>query len=97
METTVLLFLLFILLLALFLGFETLAKVPESLHAPSLSGSTLVSGVTILGAIMAASLATGGPNDFAAVLGGCAVALATASASGAFLLTDKILKETPPE
>lgn len=93
MEAAVLLFLLFILVLSIFLGFEVVSKVPPSLHTPLLSGSNVVSGVTVLGAILTAGLANGGQNDFAAILGGCAVALAAACAVGAFLLTDKMLKK----
>jgi len=93
METAVLIFLLFILVLSIFLGFEVAVKVPSSLHTPFLSGLNLVSSITVLGAILAAGLATGGRNDFAAVLGGLAVAFATTCAVGAFLLTDKMLKK----
>ena len=93
METAVLIFLLFILVLAIFLGFEVAAKVPSSLYTPFLSGLNLVSSITVLGAILAAGLTFGGQNDFAALLGGCAVALATACAVSAFLLNDKILKK----
>lgn len=93
METAVFIFLLFILVLAIFLGFEVAAKVPPSLHTPFISGLNLISGITVLGAILAAGLASGGRNDFAALLGGCAVALATACAIGVFLLNDKILKK----
>ena len=93
METAVLIFLLFILALSIFLGLEMVSKIPASLHTPFLSGSTAISGITVLGAVLAAGLATGGRNDFAAILGGFAVALATASAVCAFLLTDKMLKK----
>lgn len=93
METAVLIFLLFILVLSIFLGFEVAVKVPSSLHTPLLSGLNLVSGITVLGAILVAGLATGGRNDFAALLGGCAVAFATACGVGAFLLNDKVLKK----
>ncbi len=92
-ETTVLTFLLFILILAIFLGVEIISKVPSLLHTPLMSGSNAISGITVLGAILAAGLAKGvGNNDFAAVLGGIAVALAMINVVGGYFVTDRMLE-----
>lgn len=94
MEATILTFLIFILLLAIFLGFEIISRAPSSLHTPLLSGTNAVSGVTVLGAMLAAGMAKGiGNNDFAALMGGIAVALAAMNISGGYLLTHRILEK----
>ncbi len=89
MEANVLIFLLLILVLAVFLGFEIISKVPSLLHTPLMSGSNAISGVTVVGAIIAAGL---GPDDnFAAILGGVAVALAMINVAGGYFVTDRML------
>ena len=91
METTLLTSLLFILILAVFLGLELAAKTPGLLSAP-VSGPNTISGITVLGAILAAGLAKGvGNNDFAALLGGVAVALAMINIVAGFVAKDKLL------
>ena len=92
METTVLLLLIFLLVLAIFLGLEVFSKTPPDVRLPLLSGANAVSGVTVLGALLTAGLAEKiGHNDLAAAIGGLAVALAAAHATGAYLLTDRLL------
>ncbi|MCB0527083.1 MAG: NAD(P) transhydrogenase subunit alpha [Saprospiraceae bacterium] len=91
METTILIFLLFILVLSIFLGFEVISKVPSLLHTPLMSGSNAISGITVLGAILAAGLAKGGNNDFAAILGGCAVGFAMINVTGGYFVTNRML------
>lgn len=91
METTILLFLLFVLVLSLFLGFEIALATPSPLHTLFVSGSNAVSGITVLAAILAAGLAEGGNNDFAALLGGFAVAFAAANAAGGWLAAKRML------
>lgn len=101
MEATILIFLIFILLVAVFLGFELVSRAPASLHTPLLSGTNAMSGVTVLGAILVAGMAKGvGNNDVAAFLGGIAVALATANVAGGYFLTGRMLekfREKDPE
>lgn len=93
METTVLTFLLFILVLAIFLGFEIISKVPSLLHTPLMSGSNAISGITVLGSILAAGLAKGvGNNDFAAILGSIAVGLAMVNVVGGYFVTNRMLE-----
>ena len=81
-------FLTFILMLSIFLGFELINKVPATLHTPLMSGANAISGVTVVGAI---SLAGSGQQDLANWLGAAAVALATINVVGGYLVTDRIL------
>jgi H+-translocating NAD(P) transhydrogenase subunit alpha len=85
----VLIFLLFILVLSIFLGFEIISKVPSLLHTPLMSGSNAISGVTLVGAMIAAGLGQG--EDMAAMLGGAAVGFATINVVGGYLVTDRML------
>ena len=81
-------FLAFILMLSIFLGFELINKVPATLHTPLMSGANAISGVTVVGAI---SLAGSGQQDLANWLGAAAVALATINVVGGYLVTDRML------
>ena len=78
----------FIFVLAGFLGFELIAKVPSQLHTPLMAGSNAISGITIVGALIAS-----GTNDstLTTVLGTAAVALATINVIGGYLVTDRML------
>ena len=92
MESTILIFLIFILVLSIFLGFEIISKVPSLLHTPLMSGSNAISGVTVVGALIAAGLAKGvGDNDVAAILGGVAIFLAMINVVGGYFVTDRML------
>jgi NAD(P) transhydrogenase subunit alpha len=80
--------LLFILVLSIFLGFELISKVPSTLHTPLMSGSNAISGITIVGAL----IASGSNNDVLnLVLGISAVAFATINVVGGYLVTDRML------
>jgi len=81
-------FLTFILMLSIFLGFELITKVPATLHTPLMSGSNAISGITLVGAV---SLAGTGQQDLANWLGAAAVALATINVVGGYLVTDRML------
>lgn len=85
----VLIFLLLILVLSIFLGFEIISKVPSLLHTPLMSGSNAISGITVVGAMIAAGLGQG--EDLAAVLGGVAVGFAMINVVGGYLVTDRML------
>jgi len=78
-----------VFVLASFVGFEVISKVPPTLHTPLMSGSNAISGISIIGAIIAAGHENGG---VAAVLGFLAVTLATINVVGGFLVTDRMLK-----
>ena len=81
-------YLLFILMLAVFLGFELINKVPATLHTPLMSGANAISGITVVGAI---ALAGSGEQDLAQWLGAGAVALASVNVVGGYLVTDRML------
>jgi len=81
-------FLTFILMLSIFLGFELISKVPSTLHTPLMSGSNAISGITLVGAL---SSAGGGFHQLATILGVGAVALATINVVGGYLVTDRML------
>jgi NAD(P) transhydrogenase subunit alpha len=80
--------LLFIFVLAAFLGYELIKKVPSQLHTPLMSGSNAISGITIVGAILAVNVET---NTFTLALGGLALVLATINVVGGYLVTDRML------
>jgi NAD(P) transhydrogenase subunit alpha len=79
----------FIFVLAIFLGFELIAKVPSTLHTPLMSGSNAISGITLIGAI--ASLQTE-VHGLSALLGTLAVAFAAINVAGGYLVTDRMLE-----
>ena len=80
--------LLFTFVLAAFLGFELISKVPSQLHTPLMSGSNAISGITIVGALIAA----GQTNDnFSKWLGLAALILATINVVGGYFVTDRML------
>lgn len=81
-------YLIFIVLLAAFLGFELIRKVPATLHTPLMSGSNAISGITLVGALVSASA---GAGWITTVLGTAAVALATINVVGGYLVTDRML------
>ena len=81
-------YLLFILMLAVFLGFELINKVPATLHTPLMSGANATSGITVVGAI---ALAGTGRADVAQWLGAGAVALASVNVVGGYMVTDRML------
>jgi len=81
-------YLTFILMLAIFLGFELINKVPATLHTPLMSGANAISGIIVVGAIASAG---SGSGDAANILGAIAVALATINVVGGYWVTDRML------
>jgi proton-translocating NAD(P)+ transhydrogenase subunit alpha len=79
-----------ILVLAVFLGFEVISKVPTMLHTPLMSGTNAIHGVVIVGAILIAGSI--GSGLFMTVVGFLAVVLATANVVGGFVVTDRMLE-----
>ncbi|HKG11655.1 MAG TPA: NAD(P) transhydrogenase subunit alpha [Gaiellaceae bacterium] len=79
-----------VLVLAIFLGFEVISKVPTMLHTPLMSGTNAIHGIVIVGAIVVA----GRPDAdaFTRAVGFFAVALATANVVGGFVVTDRMLE-----
>ena len=80
--------LLFIFTLAAFLGYELIKKVPSQLHTPLMSGSNAISGITIVGALLAVNMET---TPFAMGLGLLALILAGINVVGGYLVTDRML------
>ena len=83
-----LILLIFVFVMAAFLGFELIQKVPSQLHTPLMSGSNAISGITMVGAIVAIR-STGG--ELGMWLGFVALILATINAVGGYLVTDRML------
>lgn len=78
-----------VFVLAAFVGFEVIRRVPPTLHTPLMSGANAISGITIVGAIIAAATGTGWA---AGVLGFLAVVFAMINVVGGFLVTDRMLE-----
>ena len=77
-----------IFVLAIFVGFEIITKVPPTLHTPLMSGSNAISGIAIIGALLS-TLAEG---DIATWLGFVSVLFAMINVVGGFMVTDRMLK-----
>jgi NAD(P) transhydrogenase subunit alpha len=78
-----------IFVLAMFVGFEVITKVPSLLHTPLMSGSNAISGITVIGAMVVAGE---GATQLAAVLGFLAVVMAMINVVGGYLVTDRMLQ-----
>ncbi len=76
-------------ILAIFIGFEVISKVPTILHTPLMSGSNAIHGIILIGAILIAANAT---TPLQIVLGFLAVFLATINVVGGFVVTDRMLE-----
>ena len=79
--------LLTIFMLAVFVGFEIITKVPPLLHTPLMSGSNAISGITIIGAMLSVSSS----NPTTMILGLLALVIATINVVGGFLVTHRML------
>ncbi len=80
---------LYIFVLAMFVGFEVITKVPPTLHTPLMSGANAISGITIVGGLAVAITAE---PAVANVLGAIAIAFATINVVGGFMVTDRMLR-----
>ncbi len=83
-----LILLLFIFVLAAFLGFELISKVPSQLHTPLMSGSNAISGITVVGALLAVNVSA---DPLSTWLGFTAIVLATVNVVGGYMVTDRML------
>ncbi len=86
MELFVLLLTIFVL--AVFVGFEVITKVPPTLHTPLMSGSNAISGITVVGALIAAG---SGQTTLVSILGFIAVVFAMVNVVGGFMVTHRML------
>jgi NAD(P) transhydrogenase subunit alpha len=80
---------LFVFILAIFLGFELIFKVPSMLHTPLMSGTNAIHGIILVGGLLALAVADGGVER---VLGFVAVVLGAANVFGGFMVTDRMLQ-----
>ena len=78
----------YVFVLAVFVGFEIITKVPPTLHTPLMSGANAISGITVVGAVIAAK---SGEPTVGALLGAAAILFATVNVVGGFLVTDRML------
>ena len=81
-------FLAFVLMLSIFLGFELISKVPATLHTPLMSGANAISGITLVGALVSAGA---GLAPVATWLGALAVTFASINVVGGYLVTNRML------
>jgi NAD(P) transhydrogenase subunit alpha len=89
MENLGLLMMIYVFVLAIFIGFELISKVPPTLHTPLMSGSNAISGITIIGALLSA-----GAEEFtlSTILGVIAIVFAMINVVGGYMVTDRMLK-----
>ena len=88
-----LIFNLFLFVLASFVGFELISKVPPTLHTPLMSGANAISGVTLVGALLIAGANSGETGGMVTkIIGLIAIIFATINVVGGFLVTDRMLE-----
>ena len=78
-----------ILVLAAFVGFEVISKVPNTLHTPLMSGTNAIHGIVLLGGLLILASSAGGLNKFLLVI---AITFGTINIVGGFLVTDRMLE-----
>jgi NAD(P) transhydrogenase subunit alpha len=87
-----------IVVLAGFLGFQLISKVPNTLHTPLMSGTNAIHGIVVLGGLLVIGVADGFVNDLILVI---AIAFGTINVVGGFLVTDRMLemfkRKDPPQ
>jgi NAD(P) transhydrogenase subunit alpha len=76
--------------LAAFVGYEVITKIPTNLHTPLMSGANAISGITLIGSVLVAGA---GANQFATVLGFLAVVMATINVVGGYLVSHFMLDQ----
>lgn len=87
--TTTLIFGLYVFFLATFVGFQVISKVPHLLHTPLMAFTNAISGISLVGSLLAAG---GQYGTSSTILGAIAVTAATINVVGGFLITDRMLK-----
>lgn len=93
-NATVLLLTVYVLLLAIFLGFELIGRVPATLHTPLMSGTNAIHGIVVLGAMIILGSIEGSAfsDTVLKVLAFIAVVLGAANVFGGFVVTDRMLQ-----
>ena len=79
----------YLLVLATFVGWQVITKIPPTLHTPLMSGANAISGITVVGALVASH---GGALTMSNILGSLAIAFAMINVVGGFLVTDRMLR-----
>ena len=79
---------LYVFVLAIFVGFEIITKIPPTLHTPLMSGANAISGIAVVGALFAAKA---GSTELSSILGFVAIIVATINVVGGFMVTDRML------
>ena len=79
---------LYVFVLAIFVGFEVISKVPSTLHTPLMSGANAIHGIIVIGAMLVAAAV---PGPLGLALGFFAVVLGAANVVGGFVVTDRML------
>jgi NAD(P) transhydrogenase subunit alpha len=79
---------LYVFILAIFVGFEVISKVPSTLHTPLMSGANAIHGIIVIGAMLVSAAV---PGPLGLVLGFFAVVLGAANVVGGFVVTDRML------
>ena len=98
--TDTIMLLIFVFIIAAYLGVELISKVPSQLHTPLMSGTNAISGITIVGAIAATAINAYGEHVIGIIIGSIAIFFATINVIGGYFVTDRMLamfkkKETP--
>lgn len=83
--------LIFVFVIAAFLGLELIAKVPSQLHTPLMSGTNAISGITVVGAMSITAIAVSVGGLLGQILGFLAIVFATINVVGGYLVTDRML------
>ena len=87
--TSVMLIGLYVFVLSIFVGFEIISKVPPMLHTPLMSGTNAISGITLVGAVVAAGYSQ---DQLTTILGMAAVFCGAVNVVGGYLVTDRMLR-----
>ncbi len=83
--------LLFVFIMAAFLGFELISKVPSQLHTPLMSGSNAISGITLVGALIVMSQQASISNTIGMVIAFLAIVFASINVVGGYMVTHRML------
>ena len=88
-ETYIFILTFFIFVLAIFVGFEVISKVPSMLHTPLMSGTNAIHGIILLGGML---VLAGADSPLCQALGFIAVIFGSANVFGGFMVTDRMLQ-----
>lgn len=84
--------LLFVFVMAAFLGFELISKVPSQLHTPLMSGSNAISGITLVGALIVMSVQANISNTMGMIIAFASIVFATVNVVGGYMVTHRMLE-----